>query len=223
MSTSNRNKQVHCPICYKSIRSDTQNRHARTHKSILTRPEVEWREELKDLRAVYKERENKVKRLEEIAHEEDVPDDILINIIHPSPLQPSNIETLSQNEDDGDDDDDDEKHLKESMQCDMKEYLDKIDLGRRINAILDEGEVPEESLKKHRKDALNLYRKQKPTRDMLEVELHPWQQELKTIVETPTEREIIWVQGVMGNEGKTWFQDYLSALYGYTRVVRLDL
>ena len=27
----------------------------------------------------------------------------------------------------------------------------------------------------------------------------------------------------MGNEGKTWFQDYLSALYGYTRVVRLDL
>ena len=27
----------------------------------------------------------------------------------------------------------------------------------------------------------------------------------------------------MGNEGKTWFQDYLSALYGYTQVVRLYL
>ena len=27
----------------------------------------------------------------------------------------------------------------------------------------------------------------------------------------------------MGNEGKTCFRDYLSALYGYARVVRLDL
>lgn len=31
------------------------------------------------------------------------------------------------------------------------------------------------------------------------------------------------MQGIMGSEGKSWFQDHLAALYGYARVVRLDL
>ena len=174
MISRNQNKQIHCPVCYKSIRSDTLKRHARIHKNILTRPEEKWREELRDLRDAYKERENKVKKLEEIAHEEEVPVDLLKNIIQPplaSSPPPTNIEASSQNGDD--DDDDDDEHLKESMHVDKKEYLKTIDLGRRINAILDEGEVPEESLKRHRKEALDLYRKQKPTRDMLEVELLP--------------------------------------------------
>ena len=61
------------------------------------------------------------------------------------------------------------------MLCDNNDYLDTIELGRRINAIIDKEIVQEESLRKHREDALNLYRKQKYTRDMLQVELRLWQ------------------------------------------------
>ena len=49
-----------------------------------------------------------------------------------------------------------------------------------------------------------------------------WQEDLQAIISTPTDREIIWVQGMKGNEGKTWYQDYIAALYGHARVVRLD-
>ena len=58
---------------------------------------------------------------------------------------------------------------------------------------------------------------------MLQVELRPWQQELMEMAATPTEREVIWVQGIRGNEGKSWFQDYLEVFHGHARVVRLDL
>ena len=55
------------------------------------------------------------------------------------------------------------------------------------------------------------------------MELRPWQQELMKMITTPTEREVIWVQGMRGNEGKSWFQDYVASFYGYERVVQLDL
>ena len=43
------------------------------------------------------------------------------------------------------------------------------------------------------------------------------------MVQTPSPRDVLWVCGFKGNEGKTWFQSYLETLYGYARVVRLDL
>ncbi len=58
-------RQIYCPICYKSIPYNNRKRHAGTHKNILARPGEEWREELRDLRVAYIEREGKVKRLEE--------------------------------------------------------------------------------------------------------------------------------------------------------------
>lgn len=84
--------------------------------------------------------------------------------------------------------------------------------------------MQEESLSKHRKDALDLYRKQKPTRDMYQVELRSWQQELIEQFAIPTEREGISEQGIRVTEGKSKFQDYyLTVFCGHTRVVRLDL
>ena len=58
---------------------------------------------------------------------------------------------------------------------------------------------------------------------MLQVELQPWQKELMEMTATPTEREVIWVQGIRGNEGKSWFQEYLAVFYDHARGVRLDL
>ena len=48
-------------------------------------------------------------------------------------------------------------------------------------------------------------------------------QQLMDTISSSSDREIIWVVGVKGNESKTWFQEYLETSYGYVRVVRLDL
>ena len=39
----------------------------------------------------------------------------------------------------------------------------------------------------------------------------------------PTDREVVWVKGARGNEGKTWFQNYVQSLLGTERVVQLNL
>ena len=42
-------------------------------------------------------------------------------------------------------------------------------------------------------------------------------------VNQPTDREVVWVKGARGNEGKTWFQNYVQSLLGTERVVQLNL
>ena len=52
----------------------------------------------------------------------------------------------------------------------------------------------------------------------VEVILKPWQEKLVELIK-PSEREIIWIVGSVGNEGKTWFQKYLVKIfmeYGYS-------
>ena len=39
----------------------------------------------------------------------------------------------------------------------------------------------------------------------------------------PSEREIIWVVGSRGNEGKTWFQEYIEHYYGRSRVFQTTI
>ena len=47
----------------------------------------------------------------------------------------------------------------------------------------------------------------------VEVILKPWQEKLVERMK-PSEREIIWVIGPTGNEGKTRFQNYLEDING---------
>ena len=46
---------------------------------------------------------------------------------------------------------------------------------------------------------------------------------MSEFVNQPTDREIVWVKGERGNEGKTWFQNYVQSLLGTERVVQLNL
>ena len=41
----------------------------------------------------------------------------------------------------------------------------------------------------------------------MDVELRSWQQDAMKYFESPTQRQVIWIQGDRGNEGKTWFQN----------------
>ena len=50
------------------------------------------------------------------------------------------------------------------------------------------------------------------------IELKPWQNELMKYIQ-PHDREIIWVVGKDGNEGKNWFQKCVKSVYGSRKVV----
>ena len=69
------------------------------------------------------------------------------------------------------------------------------------------------------KEAVNLYiENQADFRDVGNVELKPWQNELMKYIK-PHDREIIWVVGKDGNEGKSWFQKYAKSVLGTQKVV----
>ena len=104
-----------------------------------------------------------------------------------------------------------------------KLYLDKLEMGRRAHGALERGIVVEEALPKNRKECLDLYRRSRHPIDLTDIKLRIWQETLLEKIKEPTEREVIWVRGVMGNEGKTWFQKYAQSLFGYSRVAILDL
>ena len=195
-----RNKYIRCNICSKSMRKDNLKRHHKSHKDILSMSDKDMREEIRAREATRLYREERRQKIEEIAHQEG---------IIPNLSEEYEVENASS--------------LKEELLQTNKDYLEKIELGHRVANILDEGTVHEESLKKSYKDALDLYRKQRPIIDIQSVKLRPWQCELMEMIRQPSNREVIWICGKRGNEGKSWFQSYLETFFGYSRVVRLDL
>ena len=62
-------------------------------------------------------------------------------------------------------------------------YMEKIERVIRVAMIIDEGVVREESLTREYDEALHLYRKQKPRREVARMELQAWQQDLMRIIQ----------------------------------------
>ena len=198
----NRNKKMQCKVCGRCVRSDHMKRHARTHQDILTMSEEEAREELRRRNDCFLEREEKFQKLEEIAHQEEID---ISNCIE---TQSTPVTTQS---------------LEEELLKENQEHLDKLELGKQIARIINKGTVLEESLSRDRKHALDLYRKQKPTINIRKAHLRVWQHQLLQLIKKPLKREVYWICGYNGNEGKSWFQDYIETRWGYARVARLDL
>ena len=197
-----RHRKVQCKVCGRCVRSDHMKRHSGTHEDILTMSEDEAREELCRRNDIFLEREEKFQKLEEIAQQEELE---ISNYVD-TPARPVFTQSLE------------EQMLKQNQ-----EYLDRLELGKQVAQIINKGTVLEESLSKERKNALELYRKQKPCINIRKAELRVWQQQLLTLIKKPSYRKVIWVCGRTGNEGKSWFQDYVETLCGYARVARLDL
>ena len=57
---------------------------------------------------------------------------------------------------------------------------------------------------------------------VLDVVLKPWQEKLLKLMK-PSEREIIWIVGKDGNEGKSWFQKYLKNTRGASKVFQASI
>ena len=104
-----------------------------------------------------------------------------------------------------------------------QQYMNKIELGRTVASIIDEENMHEQSLSTENQEALRLFRRQQPRFDISYVQLRSWQQDLTKYFQSPTERKVIWIRGNTGNEGKSWFQNYVQSLFGVERVCRLDL
>jgi hypothetical protein len=107
--------------------------------------------------------------------------------------------------------------LRKAIVKDEQEYKHKIEIGREVYLFIDEAKILQESLSKERQAALDLYIKQKQRLDQ-DITLKPWQEELMSYIK-PTDREVIWVIGINGNEGKTWFQQFLKERYGWSKAV----
>ena len=104
-------------------------------------------------------------------------------------------------------------------------YKQNVDIGRQINTVINNGEIFEQSLAKEDKFCLDLFRAQYTMIDVKNATLKLWQMQLFDIIDSEqlNDRQIIWVKGAEGNEGKSWFQSYLQSYYGTHRVARFDI
>ncbi len=202
---ANRHKIVSCTVCGKRMRSDTLKRHIRIHKDILSMTDEEVRVELRERHAESLRREERRKKVLEIALEENIPSSDCNEVALFSYDTTNSVS------------------LREDMNYNNQEYIAKIELGEQIAAIMIDDNIREQSLSKEHKEALKFYRNQMTRTNIQDVELRPWQQHLFEIIKIPSEREVIWIIGKDGNEGKSWFQDYVESCFGFNRVVRLDL
>ena len=201
----NQYKKVMCGVCEKWMRSDNLERHSNIHKDLLNLPEEEIKTELKrrhDEKVEWTEKRKKVIAIAENLNV-SIPQELMLTCADNEKL--------------------DRETLRQEMEDENHRYIAKIELGRMISSILDEKSINEQSLSKEKQEALHLYRRQQPRFTILDVELRAWQQDAMKYFESPTKRKVIWICGINGNEGKTWFQDYVQAFYGYHRVCKLDL
>ena len=99
------------------------------------------------------------------------------------------------------------------------DYKQKLELGKtKYEIITNDDEIYQQSLIPEQKEALDLYMNEGVKSFPENVELKPWQNELMKYIQ-PHDREIIWVVGKDGNEGKSWFQKYVKSVFGTQRVV----
>ena len=59
--------------------------------------------------------------------------------------------------------------------------------------------------------------------DIEEIDWRGWQKDLRQYLDKACNREIIWVVGIEGNEGKSFFQRNVNEEFGYSRVIALNL
>ena len=199
---SNQHKRSKCMVCEKWMRADNLGRHMKIHKDLLSLPDEDIEEELKIRHEEKVEREKRRQKIVSIAEN--------LHVSIPEELNERQLDV--------------EETLHQQLLNSKKLYLERIGIGEEISKYLIDDAIPEESLSKDHKYALDLYRKQQVRVDITSVELRLWQKEaFKLFDEAENDRKVIWICGARGNIGKSWFQNYVEAYFGYQRVFRSDL
>ena len=199
----NRNKKVECDVCSKIMRSDHLKRHKQTHRDLLSLPDNEIKNELETRQEIKKKREERIQKIEEIAKEN--------NLAIPDEITSRKRESVDKIAD-----------VRTRCLQNQQLYLEKIELGKQVATIIENGDVIYESLGKIDKEAFDTYRKYLKV-DISDIVLRKWQEEAMKLFDSPTERQVIWITDILGGKGKTFFQKYVVGYYGQSRVARLDL
>ena len=125
----------------------------------------------------------------------------------------------------------------EATKCDMeammlemtqaeRQYRQKLEMGETVSTLFNSNEhLSEESLSNEYKKALKMYRQSQVQHVPVyeHATLKPWQKEVLTFIQQPTHREVIWVVGQKGGEGKTFLQNYIKYNYSGRRVIVTDI
>ena len=112
---------------------------------------------------------------------------------------------------------DDKVDILKNVKEDQSKYEDKAKTGKILEEVIKAEEIEPKSLRKEYSEALNVYCDVRRERKI--DSLKSWQSKLLENMK-PSYREIIWVEGSEGAEGKSWFQEYLEQHYGSKRVFR---
>ena len=107
-----------------------------------------------------------------------------------------------------------------------RQYRRNLEVGEAVSTLLNSNEyLSEESLMDKYKKALKLYRESQVRHVPVSehATLKPWQKEILTFIKQPTHREVIWVVGQQGGEGKTFLQNYIKYYYSNRRVIATDI
>ena len=114
--------------------------------------------------------------------------------------------------------------LEIEMLKETEDYNKKYLKGKMIFEILNKNNnVKEEALDTEKKAALEIYIKHSSLNMSDNVELLSWQSQLMECFAKPTDRQVIWVIGEKGGEGKTFFQKLVLKMFGTRRVMCMDL
>ena len=105
----------------------------------------------------------------------------------------------------------------------QKEFKRKLELGTIINNFMEKNELEKEALSTDELEALEIYENHGKKQNLVKTTWRGWQNELLRYLDQPSQRQVIWVIGKSGNEGKSFFQENVQAVYGYARVYTCDL
>ena len=119
-----------------------------------------------------------------------------------------------------------EQSLLDEMRRNAHLYEDQLKMGQDIASSLQEyDDIPEQSLSNEHRKALEVYKQSRlqQVNHYEIVTLRLWQQKVISFIDEPNMRQVIWIVGKQGNEGKTFLQNYISNYYGTRRVVATDI
>ena len=117
------------------------------------------------------------------------------------------------------------KQQEKKMKEETDEYREKLEKGEMLEKILRQNpDIMEEALNAGDKEALKLYQSTCDNDiEIASVTLRPWQEKVIKLIDNPSERNIYWIVGSTGNEGKTFLQKYIRQLFGSRRVLKTEL
>ena len=110
-----------------------------------------------------------------------------------------------------------DNHVLIDLKEDQVNYEKLVEMGKIIEEHVNREDIDPRSLRNEFVTALDVHHDAQTQEEI--GSLNAWQKKLLGLM-NPSERNILWVRGSKGNEGKSWFQNYLENYYGKRRVFR---